>query len=117
MNAQTFELIRTLMIDRGIDCFDAPDLPPLDMGDDAVRDVSRALSSLGEALGLDFHFSEYQPLFGLASRTNTQIELHLLNVQLALFRAMIILGYDFDRMEAAMRRMVARQLQPITPHA
>lgn len=107
MNARLFTALRDLSMQEGLDRFFEPGLPPLDMAEDTLRPIAEALAALARSLGMDAGVSICLPLFSEA-RSNTQLELQLLNVQFALMRAMLLLGYDWPRMEDGMRRLIAQ---------
>jgi hypothetical protein len=106
MNAPIFKVLQTMMADAPIDCLPEPQLPPMDLGGDAVREIAAAVKGLSLAMGMETEFAEFVPMFS-GSRSNVRIEVQLLNLQLALFRGMILLGYDHRRLANAMQRMLA----------
>lgn len=117
MNANFFQRIAELADAAAVDRYREPCLPPLDMSRDAMLGVAAALEPLARALGLDASVTVLDPLL-VEPRSNAQIEMQLVNLQLGMMRAMLILGYDWNRMEAAMHRMLETgpvpEMRPLT---
>lgn len=107
MNAAIESTLRRILRDQGIDYLTEPELPATDLAADALAPIGESWAALARALGWDGSADLCPPLFALP-RSNLAIEQQLLNLHLALIRAMILLGYDWPRLEEAMQAVLAQ---------
>lgn len=105
MNRNLFTQLEAMANAEGIDRYRQPELPPLDMSRDALLGIAAAFEPLARSLGLDAGVTVIDPLI-IEPRTNAQIEMQIVNLQLGLMRAMLLLGYEWSRVESAMQRMI-----------